>query len=78
MLQIIVHDLVLNRVVWDSVEDGHFDEKFKTLPAMIQDIFRAWEDKCFSRHETCGEFHRDGLSFTFGGFNYSFFDLYWD
>lgn len=78
MFQIYVYDMILERVVWDSISDGHFDEKFKGLPLMIQKIYLAWEKECYSFHETHGEKYHDSLSFEFGGFRYTFSDVYWD
>lgn len=78
MLQIIIRDIVVDREIYDSVNDGHFDEKFKTLPFMVQKIFEAWEGNCYSFYSSHGEEHRDSLSFRFGGYEYIFSDLYWD
>ena len=78
MIQITIRDVVLDREIWDSIRDGHFDEKYKTLPVMIQKIFDAWQKDCFSFYTTHGEQHNDQLIFEFGGYRYCFTDVYWD
>lgn len=78
MLQIVIRDAVLDKEIYDSVKDGHFDEKFKTLPLMIQKIFNVWQYDCFSFHNSHGDKLHDSLIFKFGGFEYMFFDVYWD
>lgn len=78
MFQIYVYDLVLERVIWDSISDGHFEEKFKNLPLMIQKIYLVWEKECYSFYESHGEQHHDSLQFEFAGFRYTFSDVYWD
>lgn len=78
MLQIVICDEILDKEIYDSINDGHFEEKFKTLPLMIQKIFNAWQNDCFSFHKSHGEDLHDSLRFKFGGFEYIFNDVYWD
>lgn len=78
MLNITIRDCILNKEIYNAISDGHFEEKFKTLPLMIQKIFNDWKNDCFSFHNSRGEEHRDSLSFKFGGFEYIFLDVYWD